>query len=183
MKKIVNTIVFSITALLLYMPFTGRIYDFSVPRINGGTQSLSDYQGKRILVITLPVEQSPAADSLLYSLDTLGAARAQTLQIIGVPAIEDGYTAGNNSALQQWYFSKLGSHVLVTSGLYTRKASGSQQHPLFKWLTTASQNEVFDIDAEGPGFKFFTKQTGELIGVLRPHTKVSSNAVQRTLQL
>lgn len=181
MKNIVS--LFSFAVLLFYVSYTGSVYDFSVPTMAGGTQNLSAYQGKKIMIITLPVEQSPAADSLLSSLDTLAAARAQSLQIIGVPAIEDGYTAGNNSALQQWYFSKMGNHVLVTGGLYTRKTSGTQQHPLFRWLTTVSQNEVFDIDVEGPGFKFFTKQNGELYGVLKPHTKVSSIAVQRTLQM
>lgn len=179
MKNILS--LFSFAVLLVHSFYTGSVYDFSVPTIAGGTQNLSAYQGKKIMIITLPVEQSPAADSLLSSLDTLAAARAQSLQIIGVPAIEDGYTAGNNSALQQWYFSKMGSHVLVTGGLYTRKTSGSQQHPLFKWLTSSNQNEVFDIDVAGPGYKFFSNSSGQLYGVLKPHSKVWGASVQRTL--
>lgn len=183
MKKIVNTIVFSVAAIILYMPYSGSIYDFSVPKSEGGTQSLSAYQGKKILVITLPVEQNSASDSLLYSLDTLSAARNGSLQVVAVPSIEDGYTSANQAQLKQWYRSKLGNHVLITGGLYTHKSSGGQQHPLFQWLTRESQNEIFDIDADAPGYKFFTKISGGLYAVLRPHTRISSNAVQRTLQM
>ncbi|MBL7746163.1 MAG: hypothetical protein JNM19_01940, partial [Chitinophagaceae bacterium] len=134
-----------------------------------------------ILVITLPVAQSASADSVLYSLDTLGAARTATLKIIAVPSYEDGYTAAQKTTLETWYRSKLGNHIVITEGLYTRKTSGAQQHPLFSWLTDAVQNETFDVDVTGPGYKFFVNSTGKLYGVLRPHTKMWSGAVQKTL--
>jgi len=161
--------------------FTGSVYDYTVSRIEGGNQPLSAYQGKKLLVITLPVSQDAAADSLLYSLDTLATAHAAVLKVIAVPAIEDGFTTAQKPQLLQWYRSKLESNILITDGMYTRKASGTQQHPLFKWLTFSNQNEVFDIDAAGPGYKFFSNSSGQLYGVLKPHSKVWGASVQRTL--
>jgi|SanBayMetagenome_1026888.scaffolds.fasta_scaffold19694_1 glutathione peroxidase len=170
---------FICTARLL----SGSVYDYTVPGIEGGTQQLSAYQGKKILVITLPVSQNASADSLLYSLDTLATAHASELKVIAVPGIEDGFATTNKAQLVQWYRSKLGSNILITDGIYTRKTSGTQQHPLFKWLTSSDQNEVFDIDAAGPGYKFISNSSGQLYGVLKPHSKVWGSSVQRTLSI
>lgn len=180
MKKVISLGVFVFFASALFNP---GVYNYSVPAPEGGTQPLSAYQGKKILIITLPLVQTTAADSMLYELDTLGSAHINNLKIIAVPSIEDGYTAAQQAQLQQWYRSKLGNHILITSGVYTRKASGTQQHPLFKWLSTDAQNGMFDIDAAGPGYKYFTDEQGELYGVLRPQSRAGGATVQRTLQL
>jgi glutathione peroxidase len=176
--------IFSILLLSVYLGMIipdNTIYNYTVPKIDGGGQSLSAYQGKKILVFTLPLTQTPTIDSILYSLDTLATARAGMLQVIAVPAYEDGYTTAQKTQLQQWYRSKLSNTVLITDGLYTRKTSGTQQHPLFKWLTTVAENEVFDIDVEGAGQKFFSNGSGQLYGVLRPQSKIWGSSVQRTL--
>jgi hypothetical protein len=139
--KLFLSILFSVHILLA----TG-IHNFSVPKIDGGNQSLYAYQGKKNFLVRLPIIQNTSADSILYFLDTLAAARANTLKVITVSAYEDGFTAAQKKQFKLWYNSKLASNILITDGLYTRKASGTQQHPLFKWLTNATQNEVFDID-------------------------------------
>jgi glutathione peroxidase len=180
MKKLIT---FGFVIWALGFGWFSGIHSYTVPKIEGGSQALSAYQGKKILVITLPLVQNPAADSLLYSLDTLAAAHTSTLKVIAVPAVEDGYTSAQKTALQQWYRSKLGNHILITEGLYTRKTSGTQQHPLFKWLTSDTQNDAFDIDVEGPGFKFFANEEGKLYGVLRSHSTISGASVQKTLLL
>lgn len=159
------------------------IYSFSVTKIEGGVQVLSAYEGKKMLIITLPTQQTAAADSLLYELDTLATAHASTLRVIAVPSFEDGYTTAQQNALTQWYRSKVSSTVLITEGLYTRKVSGAQQSALFKWLTDVNQNESFDTDVTGPGCKFFISSTGLLYSVLTPEMSVSGQAVQRTLQM
>lgn len=181
MKRIMQITFFSTPILAMLLWMTGSIYSYSVPSAENGTQQLNAYEGKKMLIITLPVTNSPAADSMLQSLDTLAANRTATLKVIAVPSFEDGYTAAQQASLLQWYRSKLGNHILITEGLYTRKSSGMQQHGLFRWLTNVNENESFNIDVEGPGQKFFVSTTGRLTGVLRPQTKISSMAVQRTL--
>lgn len=156
---------------------------YTVPKIEGGSQAISAFQGKKILFVTLPIIQNAANDSILYSLDTLAAAHQTELAVIAVPAFEDGFSNTLKASLQQWYRSKLGNYIVVTDGMYTRKSSGSQQHVLFKWLTTATQNESFDIDVEGPGYKYFVRANGELYGVLRTHVKIGSLAVNRTIRM
>jgi glutathione peroxidase-family protein len=159
------------------------IYTYTVPKIEGGTQQLSAVQGKRLLVITLPVQQSAAADTLLYCLDTLAAAHSSNLFVIGVPAIEDGFTPSQKNTLRTWYRSKLNNSIVITDGLYTRKTSGTQQHGLFQWLTSDALNSIFNTDVSGPGHKFFINASGDLYGQLGAQSKISGPAVQRTLRV
>lgn len=167
---------------LLYLAFNfSGIYDYSVPLIEGGSQSLSSYTNKRLLIITLPVSQDASADSLLYSLDTLATAHNLTHKVIAVPSFEDGFTVAQRSALQTWYRSKLGNHILITDGLYTRKTSAGQQHGLFQWLTKVANNGIFDIDVDGPGYKFFVLSDGKLHALLRPLSKMWGPAVNSAL--
>jgi glutathione peroxidase len=175
--------IFSATALLAALFFVNTVYNYNVPKIEGGTQNLSTYQGKKVMVVTLPLIQTAAADSFLYALDTIATRHVAHLKVIAVPAMEDGYTAAQKQRLQTWYRSKLNAGVVITEGLYTRKISGAQQHPLFKWLTSATENEHLDIDVEGPGYKFFTNSNGGLYGVLRPQSKMWGSTVQRTLNM
>lgn len=170
-------------AILINTLWTESIYKYSIEKIEGGNRPLQTYQGKKILIITLPIERSPSADSLLYSLDTLGAAHAATISIVAVPSFENGYTQSKKNQLRQWYRSIMGNHILITEGLYTSKTSHGQQHPLFKWLTTVTLNESFDIDVSEPGFKFFIKENGELYGLLRPHTHITSRAVNDVIRM
>ncbi|MDZ4794953.1 MAG: hypothetical protein SGI83_11795 [Bacteroidota bacterium] len=180
MKKVLSL---GLSVFVLMLLLITSLHNYSVTKIEGGSQSLSAYQGKNILIITLPLVQNAASDSMLYSLDTLGAAHIATLKIIAVPSYEDGYTIAQKTQLQQWYRSKLGIHILVTEGMYTRRTSGAQQHPLFNWLTDEELNDGFDIDVAGPGYKYFGNETGQLYGVLRPHSKISGASVQKTLNL
>lgn len=169
-------------AIGLFVNATG-IYDHTVPLIEGGSQPLSAYNGKRMLIVTLPVASSAGADSMLYSLDTLAAAHQATHKVIAVPAMEDGFNADQRTTLKQWYRSKLGNYITITDGLYTRKSSGSQQHALFQWLTKASNNQIFDVESEGPGHTFFIMPDGKLHAVLQPQFAIGSRTVYRALTL
>jgi glutathione peroxidase-family protein len=182
-KNMKQISVYTAVLLLAGSFWTTSIYTFSFTKIEGGTQPVSAYQGKKILIVTLPVVQTAFGDSMLYSLDTLGTAHAGTLRIIGVPSFEDGYTAALKPQLELWYRSKLGNQITIAEGLYSRKTSGTQQHALFRWLTDVNQNENFDMDVTGPGYKFFVNASGQLYGVLQPHTKISGLSVQKTLNL
>lgn len=175
--------IMSFAILFTVSSWVTSIYTYSVHKIDGGNQGLSAYQGKKMLIITLPIQQNALADSLLYCLDTLAAAHTADLKVIAVPSQEDGYTPSLKNQLRQWYRAKLGEYIVIADGLYTHKTSGSQQHSLFKWLTTVAENEYFDMDVSGPWFKFFVKGNGELYGVLGSQTRISSASVNKTIRM
>ena len=181
MKKILLFTVFSLVTGICNSQVNS--FQFSVDKIEGGKDSLVHYQGMKVLIVIIPASVSPAGDSLLMSLDSLGRSREGQLKIIAVPPVEAGFSQVNRDDLYQWYRAKLGAHIVVTDGIYTRKISGSLQHPLFKWLTDVAINKVFDIDAEAAGYKFFINSGGLLYGVLLPHSRASGQAVTRTLAI
>ncbi|HRG24729.1 MAG TPA: hypothetical protein PLL23_10060 [Chitinophagaceae bacterium] len=181
MKKVFIFILISLIAI--YGKAQVNSFQFSVDKIEGGKDSLVHYQGMKVLIVIIPASVSPVGDSLLMSLDSLGRSREGQLKIIAVPSVEAGFSQVNRDDLYQWYRSKLGTHIIVSNGMYTRKTSGSLQHPLFKWLTDVAINKVFDIDAEAAGYKFFINSGGLLYGVLLPHSRASGQAVTRTLAI
>lgn len=158
------------------------IYTHTVKSIEGGNKRLADYQGKKMLILTLPLQQNASSDSLLHALDSLNTVYAGALVIIGTPSFEDGYTPAMKNSLKQWYRSILSPGIIVTEGLRTRKTSGSLQHPLFKWLTNKNKNGHFARDIEGPGNKFMIWPDGELMGILGAPTRIGSRVMNYLLQ-
>jgi len=177
-KFILITICFFLTSAIC----VESVYTHSVTSIEGVNKPLNVYQGKKLLIVTLPIQQNNSSDSLLQSLDSINTAYMGTLIIIAAPSYEDGYTVSLKDSLKQWYRSKLSMDIIVTEGLYTRKTSGNQQHPLFKWLTEKARNDHFDRDISGPGEKFIVWITGELIGVLGSQTRIGTSTVNDLLQ-
>jgi glutathione peroxidase len=179
MKKL---IVIAASFFLLSWGSTESIYTHSVTTIEGVNKPLTAYQGKKMLIITLPMEQNNYNDSLLHALDSMNTAYNGSLTIIAVPSYEDGYNTSIKESLKQWYRSILSNQVIVTEGMYTRKSSGSQQHALFKWLTDKTRNGHFEKDVSGPRNKFVVWTDGGLIGVLGEQTRIGGSTLNSLLQ-
>lgn len=167
---------------LLSMTCTESIYTHTVVTIEGQSKSMANFQGKKILIITLPIEQNASNDSLLNSIDSLRAAHANSLVVIGVPAYEDGYTPSNKEQLKNWYRTKLNAAVIITEGLYTRKTSGSQQHPLFSWLTDKNKNGSLNQDVTGARNKFFVWTDGQLLAALGAQVKIGGSTMNSLIE-
>jgi len=179
MKKLVLISSFIVLSAWLY---SESIYTLSVTSIEGVNKPLNAYQGKKILLITLPVHRTNSNDSLLRSLDSLRNSYNGSLIIIGTPSYEDGYRDSLKNSLKQWYRSFLSMNIVVTKGMYTRKTSGNQQHILYRWLTDKSKNNHFDKDIYGPKEKFVVWTNGELVGVLGPYSKIGGSTLNNLLQ-
>jgi glutathione peroxidase len=150
------------------------IYNFSVTAIEGHYKSLDVYKGKKLLIITLPAQQNSSNDSFLNALDSIRTMYDGSLSIIAVPSLENGYMPAKKNELKQWYKSKLNSGIMVTEGVYTRKTSGSNQHPLFRWLTNADKNGHFNVDADAAGQFFVVSKSGALYSVLSGQVPAST---------
>jgi glutathione peroxidase-family protein len=180
MLKIITII--TSTVLISTTAFSQSIYTYTVTTIEGLSKPLNAYVGKKLLVITLPIQQNASGDSLLHSLDSIRVAYTTTLQIIAVPSYEDGYTPALKNQLQQWYRSILGMGIIVTEGMYTRKTSGNQQHVFFKWLTDKDKNRFFNQDVTGPKHKFIVWPNGELTAALVAQTRIGGTTMNNLLQ-
>jgi glutathione peroxidase-family protein len=180
MKKFITIIAGAF--LISTTAFSQSVYTYSVQSIEGPNKPLNACAGKKLLVITLPIQQNASSDSLLRSLDSIRAAYTSTLQIIAVPSYEDGYTPAIKNQLKQWYRSILSMDIIVTEGMYTRRTSGNQQHAFFKWLTDKTKNGHFDQDVAGSRHKFMVWTDGELTAAMVARTKLNSPTMNELLQ-
>jgi glutathione peroxidase-family protein len=164
MKQIIGCI--AITAIFAFTGFNG-VFDLSVTTTDGNDLPLSQYQGRKMMVLVLPVTQTGADSALLQLLDTLSIRYADSITMVGVPSYEDGFADDSLESLLPWWRSLLGEQFLITGGMSTRKLS-AYQTPLFSYLTHADQNSYFDGDVAGAGEKFFIDQDGDLCGISTP---------------
>jgi glutathione peroxidase len=145
---------------------TAGLYDVHITTMEGVGKPMSDFRGKKLLVIVLPVTHSAADSQYLVKVDVLSRTYQDSVVVLGVPAYEYGYRDADSSQVRQYYRALLGSQVVLTKGMYVSKSSGTRQHALFSWLTHADQNQQFDLDVRGVGQKYFVNGGGELYGNL-----------------
>jgi glutathione peroxidase-family protein len=164
MKKIlVGSAVFF---LFSFTNWTG-VFDLYITSIDGSEQPLSVYQGKKMMMVILPVSRTAKDSSMLAMLDSLNDKYKDSVTMVGIPSYEDGFDDDSMYSLLPWYHSYLDSNFVISGGMSTRKNS-IYQAPLFSYLTAADQNGHFDDDVYGPGEKFFIDKEGTLTGISLP---------------
>jgi hypothetical protein len=130
---------------------------------------MGSYSGKKVLLIIAP---STLSDSLkIFEIKSFQDRYNDSVVIIGIMSIENGFNTSNGNTIKGFYQQK-GINIILTSGMHTKKSSGSNQSALMKWLTTKSLNSKFDIDAMGVMQKYFVNESGKLYGVISPKTSL-----------
>lgn len=171
MKKIVAS--FSLFFLIILAGNAQGFYQLSFKTLNGDSVQLSSYAGKKVLFIIAPLSQN---DSVYNQLISFKNRYGDTVKIIAVLSVEDGYQAANASAIQSLYS---GTGIELTEAMYTKKTSGSAQSILMRWLTDKNHNNHFDMDAKGIGHKFFVSETGREFAVMPPQTALNAPVIDR----
>ena len=75
------------------------LYSLHFTTLEGNNKSMQDFQGKKLLVLVLPVTNSSADSTFLHKVDTFSRRYADSVTFVGVPAQEFGYQAANAGAL------------------------------------------------------------------------------------
>ena len=158
------------------------IYTIHITTIDGQDKSMADFQGKKILIVVLPVTKTANDSAFLKTVDSVSRNYSNQISIIGVPSVEDGYKNTDLNSLKQYYRSILSDKVTLTEGMYTRKEPGAMQHELFSWLTHKEKNIHFDDNVTGAGQKFFISEDGELFGVSGPEGRLTRRLMDRIVQ-
>jgi glutathione peroxidase len=160
---------YMLVLLCISAVYTARcqgIYEHSFKDLNSRNIHLKDYAGKKILFIILPVS---ATDSLTDQLKNFVATYGDKIQVIGVLSQEEERSTNSKVEIKAAYQN---TGIWVTEEMGSRKGEG--QSPLMKWLTNKNENGRFDIDAKGPGQKFFVNEKGRLYAVLTGKLPLSS---------
>ena len=169
------TLVISAAFLLSYLNPPKYIYGIPFKDIDGKPASLLPYRGMKMMVIIVSgLEQD---SGWLNRLAPFYQQYKDSIGIVAIPSIEDGYSDGNKATVKR-LFNERGIHALITEGSYTRKAAGSNQSELMQWFTNKGHNMRFDRDIMGVGHHFFLDEMGGLQYTVAPGVPYSAPFIQ-----
>lgn len=175
---------FSLLAVLTFLCFAvhaqndaipGSIYDFKIAALNGGTIDLSQYKGKKLLIVNTPEERDFAAQ--YAQLEELQKKYKDKLVVIGVIAndfqIEPGYRKNPNRE----------KHYNVTFPLAKKMwTRGNEISPLYRWLSEKKYNGLQDQEVSWDFIKFLFNEQGKLVGVFDPMIRPGSQQIVAAIE-
>jgi len=178
MKK--SILLFLIGFLLTTACFSQSIYDISFNDIDGNSISVNSFQGKTIIFFIAPISIN---DSV--RLDDIKSFRNRygndSIRLVGIMSIEDGFSSANKTAIQSLYQSR-GIDVLLTEGMYVKKSSGDNQSALMQWITKKSLNSRFEIEPKGIYEKFCISTQGKFCGIAPPENLLFDSIMSTLLK-
>ncbi len=141
-------------------------YDFSTKDIDGNVFNLSDLKGKKVLVVNTASKcgLTPQYQQLQELYDKYG--EKYNFVVLAFPANDfGGQEPGSNKEIKE--FCSLTYDV--TFPLMAKIAvSGTAMDPIYKWLTTKSENGVMDAAIQWNFQKFMINEHGQLVGMVPP---------------
>lgn len=142
-------------------------HDFSVVDINDNELKMSDFKGKKVLVVNVASEcgNTPQYATLEKMYNQYGPDK---FVVIGFPANNFGeQEPGSNKEIKTF----CDIHFHVTFPMMSKiSVKGKDIAPIYSWLTTKTENGVMDAKVTWNFQKFMIDENGHLVGVVDPET-------------
>ncbi|MBI35703.1 MAG: glutathione peroxidase [Flavobacteriales bacterium] len=152
-----KSLVVLFSALLLS---SSSVYDISLNKISGESFKLSDFKGKKVLIVN--TASKCGYTSQYGDLEKLYQEYKDKLEIVGMPCNQFmGQEPGKNSEISAFCKKNYGVTFTLLEKGYVK---GSNQHPLYSWLTKKEKNGVDDYKITWNFNKFLLDEDGKLIG-------------------
>ena len=162
---------FFIISLLILMMNTAdaqtSFYDFTVKDITGKDYPLSQLKGKKVLVVNTASKCgfTPQYEGLQELYETYGG---DDFMIIGFPANNFAkQEPGSNEEIATFCSINYGVTFPMMSKISVK---GDDQHPLYRWLTSKSENGVENSKVSWNFQKYMIDEEGKLVGHFSPKT-------------
>jgi glutathione peroxidase len=169
MKKIVVCLsVMFLTFISMSLYAQKSFYDFTVLDINGEEFELAQLQGKKVLVVNTASKcgLTPQYKGLEKLYKEYGD---EQFVIIGFPCNDfAGQEPGTNEEIATFCSTKYEISFPMMSKIVVK---GDEKHPLYKWLTEASENGVEDSKVSWNFQKYMIDEHGMLVGHVPPRKK------------
>lgn len=167
-----------IIAMTIFAAGPANVYQFKVPSIDGDTIDFSKFKGKKILIVNTA---SKCGYTPQYAeLEKLHKAYGSKLVIIGFPANNfGGQEPGSNAEINDFCQKNYGVSFTMAEKVSVK---GEDIHPLFKWLTSKSDNGVMDAEIKWNFTKFLLDEKGKLITVYPSKVSPMSEEITKQLQ-
>ena len=138
---------------------TKSIYDFKVEALDGNTIDFSTFKGKKILIVNTASEcgYTPQYEGLQKLYDTY----KDKLVIVGFPANNfGGQEPGTNTDIKEFCKKNYGVSFPMAAKISVK---GDDMAPIYKYLTSKSENGVLDAVVGWNFGKFLLDEKGNLM--------------------
>jgi glutathione peroxidase len=154
------------------------IYGLSLPDGNGNTIDLSNFKGKKILLVNIATSGKYA--NQLATLEQLFQTYKDSLVVIAVPSNSFENERKSDSEISQYLRNQFHVHFIVAGKV---SVSGDDQSPVFRWLTHSVENGVMDNTINGDFWKFLIDENGKLVGAFVSSVDPMNDAIQSAVQM
>ena len=180
MIKTINIIIILIISLLnsdyssnINKETTMPIYDITINDIEGNTIKLSDYKGKYVLFVN--VASNCGFTRQYRELQKLYNDNDEKLVVVGVPCNQfGGQEPGNEEKISIFCSENYNVTFPMTEKVSVR---GSNQHPLYKWLTSKELNGRKNSSVKWNFQKYLIDKEGNLIDYWYSLTSPTSSKI------
>ena len=154
------------------------IYDIEINSLQGKPIQLSDYKGKKILFVN--VASKCGFTPQYRELQQLHETFKDNLVVIGVPCNQFGkQEPGQSNEIQEFCEVNYGVSFLITEKISVK---GSNQHPLYKWLTKKAINGRQNSVVKWNFQKYLVDENGEFIDYFYSITKPMNSRITKYLK-
>ena len=153
------------------------VYDFTLQDIKGNPFELAQFKGKKILLVN--TASACGLTPQYQQLEDLHQNYKDKLAIIGLPCNDFGaQEPGTETEILQFCESKYQVTFPLTQKV---KVLGSNQHPLYSFLTHKAQNGHSDSEVKWNFQKYLIDENGQLIQVFSPMVEPLSEELLNAL--
>ena len=157
------------------MPAPNNLYDIKIDSLQGKPVDLSHYKGKKILFVN--VASKCGFTPQYRGLQELYDEYQDKLMVIGIPCNQFGrQEPGTSNEIQEFCEVNYGVSFLITEKVDVK---GSQQHPLYSWLTQKSSNGKKNSSVKWNFQKYLVDEDGQLIDYYYSLTKPTSKKIKK----
>ena len=161
-------------AIFNFLTMTSQksVHEFEIKTIDGKTQALSAFKGKKMLFVNTASECG--FTSQYEALQNVHSKYGNDLVIIGFPANNfGGQEPGSNSDIKTFCSKNYGVSFLMAN---KTSVKGKDIDPLFKWLNN-QENQSFVGDIMWNFEKYLIDENGYLIKRFRSSTRPDSDKI------
>ncbi|MFT5778143.1 MAG: glutathione peroxidase [Crocinitomicaceae bacterium] len=154
------------------------IYEIEINALNGDALDLSDYSGKKLLIVN--VASKCGFTPQYKGLQELQEAYGDQLTIIGVPCNQFmGQEPGTSEEIASFCQVNYGVTFQITEKVDVK---GKDQHPLYQWLTKKENNGSENSSVKWNFQKYLISENGELEAIFSTKTVPMSEEITKHFQ-
>lgn len=158
---------------------TSNVYQFKANTIDGKEINFNEFKGRKIIIVNTASAcgLTPQFKELQEVYDKY---KDKNLIIIGFPSNDFAHQdPGTNSEIHSFCERNYGVTFLMMEKISVK---GGSIHPIYKWLTSKSQNGVMSSSVKWNFQKYLIDENGFLINVVYPWKKPNCKKIIKWIE-